>query len=245
MIILLFFILHWYASFFLQSFFYHRYTAHHHFIMSRNTEKFFYVACFLAHGSSYMSPFTYGVMHRLHHVHTDVEDDPHSPHFHPGLWGTMWQTRNSYNAIYKSKTFVEDKFKRDLPQWDAFDKIAHNWITRVVWILLYTSFYIAFAKAWWQYLLLPFTIIICTFQGAMINWWAHTFGYVNYKMPNTSKNVLPVDFLFIGDAYHNNHHKFPGRANNAHRWFEFDPIFQVTCLMQKVNIVQWKNQQPG
>lgn len=242
MVIIVFFILHWYASFFLQSFFYHRYTAHRHFTMSRATEKFFYIASFIVHGSSYMSPFTYGVLHRLHHMYTDVEGDPHSPAFHPGFWQTMWQTRNSYHGIYTGKTMVDEKLRKDLPQWPVFDKIAHNWIIRVMWIGLYILFYRSFATAWWQYLLLPFTIIMCTLQGTMINWWAHKYGYVNYPMNNTSKNILPVDFLFIGDAYHNNHHKFPGRAKNAHRWFEIDPIYHVTCLLNKLHIVKWKSQ---
>lgn len=241
MVILIFFIIHWYLSFFLQSFFYHRYTAHRHFIMTDKTEKFFYIASFLTHGSSYMSPYVYGIMHRLHHIHTDTEEDPHSPSYHPGFWGTMWQTRNSYHAIFKENVTVDAKLKKDLPRWDAFDKIAHNWLTRVFWIMLYTGFYIVFASAWWMYLLLPFTVIMCTFQGAIINWWAHTFGYVNYQMPNTSTNIMPIDFLFIGDAYHNNHHKFPGRANNAHRWFELDPIYYFTCLLGKLKIIAWKN----
>ena len=240
MIILLFFVLHWYASLFLQSFFYHRYTAHRHFTMPRKTEKFFHIASFLVHGSSYMSPFTYGIMHRLHHMHADTEEDPHSPVFHPGFWRTMWQTRNSYHAIHTGKTMFDKKLEKDLPRWDAFEKITHNWITRVCWIIVYVVFYMAFATVWCQYLLLPFTILMCTLQGAIVNWWAHKYGYVNYPMPNTSKNILPVDFLFMGDAYHNNHHKFPGRIKNAHRWFEVDAIYYVTWLLQKANVVQWK-----
>ena len=242
MIVIVFFIVHWYTSFFLQSFFYHRYTAHRHFFMSKNSEKFFYILCFIAHGSSYMSPYAYGIMHRLHHIHTDTEKDPHSPSYHPGFWGTMWQTRNSYHNIFIGKTIVDDKLAKDLPKWETFDKIAHNWLTRIAWITVYTFFYIAFASAWWMYLLLPLTIILCTFQGTMINWGAHTFGYMNYPMQNTSTNLIPVDILFVGDAYHNNHHKFPGRANNAHRWFEIDTIYHVTCLLEKVKVIKWRNQ---
>lgn len=237
----IFFIIHWYVAFFLQSFFHHRYAAHRHFEMSERTEKFFYIFCFLAHGSSYISPKVFGIMHRLHHMHTDTQDDPHSPSYHPGFFGTMLQTRNSYHHIFIGKTIVDEKYKKDLPHWDAFEKIAHNWITRICWIILYIGVYIALATQWWMYLLLPVTIALCTFQGTMINWWAHKYGYVNYEMKNTSKNVLPVDLLFIGDAYHNNHHKYPGRVKNSHRWFEIDPIYGVTCIFQKMNVVQWKS----
>ncbi len=241
MVIALLFILHWYLSFFLQSFFYHRYAAHKHFTMSRSVEKCFFVFCFLIHGSSYMSPAAYTVMHRLHHMHSDTHNDPHTPVFNKNFFATLIQTRNSYHAIYTRELGVDDKFLKDLTQWDAFEKIAHNWMTRILWILIYLSLYTWLATAWWQFLFLPLTIIMCSFQGAMINWWAHRFGYVNYETGDASKNILPVDFLFIGDAYHNNHHKYPGRVKNAHKWFEIDPIYHVTCFFVRMKIVTWKH----
>ena len=238
---MIFFTIHWYVSFFLQSFFHHRYAAHRHFEMSSTAEKYFYIFCFLAHGSSYISPYAYGIMHRLHHMHTDTLEDPHSPSYHPGFFGTMLQTRNSYNNIFIGKTIVNDKLKKDLPEWKSFEKFAHNWITRVGWSLLYVGIYFFLVTQWCMWLFLPITITLATFQGTIINWWAHKFGYVNYPMANTSTNILPFDFLFIGDAYHNNHHKFPGRVKNSHRWFEIDPIYGITCFLQKINVVKWRN----
>ncbi|MEO6135258.1 MAG: fatty acid desaturase [Ginsengibacter sp.] len=241
MIVPLFVATHWYTSFFLQSFFHHRYAAHRHFLMSERTGKFFFFLCFLAHGSSYMSPYAYGIMHRLHHIHTDTEEDPHSPHNEPNFFKLWFLTRNNYQKIYTNNLEVDSKLKKDLPTWEIFDRFASNWITRSCWIVLYITFYVAYSTSWWMYLLLPLTITMAAFQGTVINWWAHKFGYVNYKLKNTSKNILPVDFIFIGDAYHNNHHKFPGRPKNSNRWFETDLIYAITNLMSKLHIVQWKN----
>ena len=240
MIVCIFFVIHWYVSFFLQSFFHHRYAAHRHFLMSRTWERFFYILCFMVHGSSYISPYAYGIMHRLHHIHTDEEGDPHSPIKTPGFWATMWQTRNSYYNIFIGKTVVDDRLKKDLPEWRSFEKIAHNPLSRSFWIIIYTLFYIAFATAWWQFLLLPITMILATFQGTVINWWAHKYGYVNYPMHNDSKNILPFDLIFLGDAYHNNHHKYPGRTKNSQRWFEIDPTYYTICFLQKIKVVKWK-----
>jgi stearoyl-CoA desaturase (Delta-9 desaturase) len=244
MVILIFLVVHWYASFFLQSFFHHRYAAHHHFSMSRNWEKFFYISSFIVHGSSYISPYAFGIMHRLHHMHTDKQGDPHSPSDHPGFFAMLWETRNSYFNIYTGKTRVEDKLKKDLPKWKRFDKIAHNWVTKVAWALLYTVFYILFARRWWMYTFLPLTCALSSVQGTLINWWAHKFGYVNYPMDNTSKNIFPFDVIFCGDAYHNNHHKFPGRLNNSHRWFEVDFIYYTILCMHKMHVVRFKNRSP-
>lgn len=240
MIVVIFFLAHWYASLFFQSFFHHRYAAHRHFTMTKRWEKIFNICCFVTQGSSYISAYAYGIMHRLHHEHTDKPNDPHSPVNHPNFWRMMLETRNNYFDIYSGKTNVPEKIKNNLPEWHAFDKIAHNWITRVCWMALYLAFYLQFATSWWQYLLLPFTIIMGTLQGAAVNWWAHKFGYVNYAQDNDSKNILPLDFLFWGESYHNNHHHNPGRPNNAHRWFEFDMGWAVIKLFDRLKIIKLK-----
>ena len=238
MIVLIFFAFHWYTSLFIQSFFHHRYAAHRQFTMSPVWEKFFYVCSFLTQGSSYISPYAYGVMHRLHHMHTDTMHDPHSPVISPGFFTLLWNTRNYYYSTYSGKTSVEDKVKKDIPNWHAFDAVAHNWISRMGWIVGYTLFYVFFATNWWLFLLLPLTVIMASLQGAIVNWWAHKFGYVTYVMKNESKNILPVDLFFMGEAYHNNHHKYPGRLKNAHRWFEIDPTYCFIWCMNKLKIIR-------
>ncbi len=241
MIIFLFLILHWYLSLFFQSFFHHRYAAHGVCSMSKGWEKFFFIGCFISQGSSYISARSYGLMHRMHHAHTDEHEDPHSPHYSPNMFSLLLKTRNHYHDIYKGKIEVEKKFEKDLPEWAGFDKHAHTWYARVAWALIYIGFYIAFATEWWMWLLLPVTFAMGALQGLAINWWAHKFGYENYKLTNTSKNILPVDLLFIGEAYHNNHHKYPGRPNNATRWFEIDITYQIMRVMHFFKIISINN----
>jgi stearoyl-CoA desaturase (delta-9 desaturase) len=56
---------------------------------------------------------------------------------------------------------------------------------------------------------------------------------------DTSRNFLPVDFLMMGESYHNNHHKFGSRANfGGIRWHEVDPTFQVIRILDKLNIIR-------
>ncbi|MFN6946785.1 MAG: acyl-CoA desaturase, partial [Cytophagaceae bacterium] len=148
-------IVHWYSSLFFQSIFHHRYAAHGIFSMSRGWEKAFYIICFICQGSSYISARAYGIMHRLHHAHTDTELDPHSPRNTGNVFLMMWQTRNNYIDIYKGKTPVDEKFTKGLPQWDAFDKLAHNWISRLVWSAIYIALYVWLATEWWMFLFLP------------------------------------------------------------------------------------------
>jgi len=238
MALLLFIVIHWYCSLFFQSVFHHRYAAHAMFSMSKGWERVFYIGCFLTQGSSYISAGTYGLMHRLHHAHTDTEEDPHSPSNTPNVFAMMWETRNNYINLYTGKTTADDKYKKGLPEWAAFDKIVHNWIMRVIWIAVYIAIYAYLATAWWMFLFLPLTIAMGSFQGVAVNWWAHRFGYENFKMNNTSKNILPFDIIFWGEAYHNNHHKHPTTPNNATRWFEWDMGYQAMRLLHKLKIIR-------
>lgn len=242
MILLVLLVLHWYASLFFQSIFHHRYAAHRQFAMSKGWERIFFIGCFLTQGTSYISAYAYGVMHRMHHAHTDTDKDPHSPQNSKNIFGLLWQTRNSYRDIFIGKTVVPEKYTKDLPQWTAFDKIAHSFGAKVFWTAIYIATYMMLATQWWMYLLLPVTLAMGAVQGMVVNWWAHRFGYENYNMSNTSKNILPVDLLFWGEAYHNNHHKHPGRPNNAHRWFEYDTGYLAMTILHKLKIIRLKAQ---
>jgi stearoyl-CoA desaturase (delta-9 desaturase) len=107
MYILVFFVAHWYLSLLMQTFFLHRYAAHKMFTMSPFWEKFFYGLTFIFQGSSFLSPYAYGVMHRLHHAYADTEEDPHSPSFSSSLFDMMWKTKNYYNNANFSGKWVK------------------------------------------------------------------------------------------------------------------------------------------
>lgn len=238
MTVVIFFILLWYLSLFCQTFFLHRYAAHAMFRMSPQWEKFFYIFTFITQGSSYLSPYAYGVLHRLHHAYTDTENDPHSPSYTKGLFPLMLKTRNIYQDIFSGRLKVEPKFLTNLPNWRRFDLFASHNATRLSWGIAYTLFFFFFATAWWMWLLLPLTFIMGPLHGAIINYFAHKYGYRNYKNADTSKNILPVDLLMMGEGYHNNHHKFMGRANFGVKWFELDPTYPIILLFEKLKIIQ-------
>ena len=238
MVVLLFFVLHWYLSLFCQTFFLHRYAAHGAFRMSRAWEKFFFILTFITQGSSYMSARTYALLHRLHHAYTDTEDDPHSPTFSKNALDLMNQTRKKYADIYNHRIAVEEKFTKNLPDWPAFDRIAHPWFTRVLWIVAYTAFYVYFATAPWQFIFLPLTIAIGPVHGGIINWFAHKYGHTNFAMNNTSRNLFYIDVLMLGEAYHNNHHKFPSSINFGVKRNEIDPIYFIILLFNRLGIIR-------
>jgi stearoyl-CoA desaturase (delta-9 desaturase) len=236
----LFFVAIWYLSLFTQTFFHHRYSAHGMYTMNKFWEKVFYVLTWLFQGSSYLSPYAYGIMHRYHHAYADTDKDPHSPLYSKNLWDMMWKTKIEYSAIAKHQKPVEERFSRNLPYWKFMENIADTWINRLFFVGLYVLFFLKFANHWYEWILLPFIILMAPVHGAIINWFAHKYGYVNEKVGDTSKNLLPLDFLMLGESYHNNHHKFGGRPNFGVKWHEIDPIYPFILLFNALGIIKLK-----
>lgn len=239
-VIYLFLVL-WYGGLFFQTFFLHRYAAHQSFTMSKTAEKLTYVLTWLFQGSNYLSAYGYGVMHRMHHAYADTEKDPHSPKYDENVLKMMWKTKSIYQNINTKKVDVDAKFTKNVPQWSKFDKIASSKTSRIIWTILYILFFLKFATTWWLWLFLPIIVLMAPIHGVIINWYAHIYGYVNFKVKDTSKNLLPFDFLMMGEAYHNNHHKHGNRANFGIRWFEFDPTYFIMRILNKLNFIKLKN----
>jgi stearoyl-CoA desaturase (Delta-9 desaturase) len=240
MAIFIFFVAHWYLSLFAQTFFLHRYSAHKMFTMGPITEKVFYWLTYIFQGSSFLSPYAYGVMHRLHHAHADTAEDPHSPSFSKNLFDMMWKTKNYYQEIVHKVDHIEAKFKKNVPNWVFMEKLGDSWVSRLGWGVAYILFYYYFAESYWVFLLLPIHFLMGPVHGVIINWFAHKYGYRNYDVDDTAKNLLPIDFLMMGESYHNNHHKFGGRANFGIKWHEFDPTYPVIKLLSFMKIIKLK-----
>jgi len=240
MYILIFFLAHWYLSLFAQTFYLHRYAAHQMFTMNKFWEKFFYFFTWVFQGSSFLSPKAYGIMHRLHHAYADTDKDPHSPMYSKNLFDMMKKTLVVYLSVLNDTKIMDDKFKKGVPYWPSFEKVAGSWIVRIAWGVFYFLFYYQYATHWWMYLLLPIHFLMGPVHGAIINWFAHKYGYVSFKVNDTAKNLLPIDFLMMGESYHNNHHKYGGRANFGKKWHEFDPTYPLIYLFNLLGIIHLK-----
>lgn len=237
-VIIVFFVVHWYLSLFSQTFFQHRYAAHKAFDMSKGWERFFFIVAYITQGSSYLSPKAYGIMHRVHHAYTDTELDPHSPAYDKNLLAMMWRTKKTYSGILDGSIKIDEKFTKNVPEWNWFDKWGNSNISRLLWIALYVWIYTAFAPSYWFFLLIPIHIAMGPIHGVIINWFAHKYGAVNFETDNTSKNLFKLDVLMFGEGYHNNHHKFPSRTNFAARKGEFDLCYPIIKVLDKMKVIR-------
>ena len=240
MVILIFVLVLWYGGLFFQSFFLHRYAAHQVFTMSKTMERITFVLTWVFQGSSYLSAYGYGIMHRMHHAYTDTEKDPHSPSHDANLFAMMWKTKTIYQDINLQRIAIDQRFMKNVPQWKSFDQFASSRFSRLLWIAVYITFFIVFVTSLWQWLLLPVILLMAPIHGVIINWFGHIYGYENYTMKNTSKNLFHFDFLMMGEGYHNNHHKNSSNANFGVKWHEVDITYLIIRLLNAVGCIQLK-----
>ena len=237
--IIVFFVAHYSASIFMQSFFMHRYASHRMFTMSKGWEKFFHLLAYVSMGASYLVPSAYAILHRQHHAFSDTERDPHSPRMYPNPFTLMLHTKHRYDAYAKGRELPEERFMGGYPEWKTLDRMSQSWFVRMAWVAFYTLFYVHFATAWWQFLLLPAHFLMGPMHGVMVNWWGHRFGYKTFDNGDVSRNTLPVDVLTMGELYQNNHHKYAMSPNFAVRWFELDLCYQGIRVLALLRIISF------
>lgn len=237
-LILGFFVAHWAAAAFMQSFFLHRYGAHAQFSLSKRWERFFYLATYVALGSSFLPPRAYALLHRQHHAYSDTPRDPHSPANHRGPIGLMLATRRAFDDLAHRRTTPEPRFEGGYPEWRFIDRLGW-WIPgQVAWGAAYTLFYVAFAPTPWLFLLLPVHFLMGPIHGFLVNWCGHRYGYRNFATRDGSRNVLPIELLVMGEMMQNNHHRHPMRTSFAARRFELDPTGLAIRALAALRIVR-------
>lgn len=285
-VILSLLIVHWYISLFGQTFFHHRYWSHTMFTMNKFWERFFYIFTYIAQGASYLSPRTYAVMHRLHHHHSDTEQDPHSPRYFKTILALMWSMKKRYafllrydpalseekkrrlaRRILKKEgqswfyklTRLDSEFLQDLPKKSKWDKAGDSYYARVAWGALYAIPYYFIAaylfehgleSYWWLLLAYPVHFFMGPIQGTIVNWFGHSWGYQNYDNHDDSTNsVIRIvigkikiawDIFLLGELFQNNHHHNAKSPNFAAAAGEWDPLYPLLKLLDKLNIIQFK-----
>jgi stearoyl-CoA desaturase (delta-9 desaturase) len=160
--------------------------------------------------------------HRKHHAHSDDDGDPHSPHVgrngkHAGRIVGLWWSHMGW--LFRTKGMERGElWGRDLfedPVIRRVDRLYMVWVGLSVGI----PFLIGFAvrgsvSAGVETLVWAGLIRIFLFQHSTwcINSVCHTFGRRTYRTDDHSRNVWLLALPSFGEAWHNNHHAFPGSA---------------------------------
>ena len=184
----------------------HRYYSHRAFKTSLFGERVLLISSIF---TSLGSPAMWCSVHRLHHVTSDTDKDPHNPA--RGVlktWFALWPMQRI------PKRFVVPFLKS--PDM----KFVHKYYFALNWIVLIALCFISIPLAGFLYCL---PAIGCFHGAAAIGVLPHKFGYRTYEVDDLSRNNVLAAVLSLGEGWHNNHHANPGRWWQGEEWWEIDP----------------------
>ena len=173
-------------------------------------------------------------IHRKHHQAADTEADPHSPKIY-GIWRVLFGGAFLYHEASKNKDMVntlgvgtpDDWMERNIYSAHSrlgigilllFNLWLFGWVGAIVWGI--------------QMIWIPF------WAAGVINGLAHWWGYRNYNVKDTSRNLTPLAFWIGGEELHNNHHGDGTSAKFSKRWYEFDIGWTYITVLQFLRLAK-------
>lgn len=185
----------------------HRYFSHKSFKTKPWKERILLWSTVL---TSVGSPAHWCSIHRLHHVTSDTDKDPHNPE----IMGNFKTWLGIWKPVEIPKRFVIPFLKTKEMRF------VSNYY-------FYLSFGLLIALALIDIRLAGFVYAIPAcgcFHGAQaIGVLPHRWGYRRYDIPDKSHNNWLAAILALGEGWHNNHHAHPGRWWQGETWWEIDP----------------------
>ena len=217
---------------------YHRYFSHKTFKTSRIAQ--LVMATF---GCAQMQggPLIWSAIHRHHHSTSDTPDDLHSPirGFYESHYGWLMNAR-TYEIGYGTPLKDLARFK-ELVWLDRYNFVPIVGYFAALWLSghLYAMFNSAthvdglFVLMWGGVV----RVVAVWHVTWSVNSVCHVWGKRPFKTPERSRNNLWVAMLSLGEGWHNNHHKFPFKAQSGVGWKQPDISYCFIWLMSKVGIV--------
>jgi stearoyl-CoA desaturase (delta-9 desaturase) len=183
----------------------------------------------MAQASAQKGILWWAANHRDHHIHSDEEEDLHSPVLR-GFWYSHmgWIFDPSTQGYNPRKVADFGKF----PELRFLDK--HHWIpTASIGILIFALG--GLSAFVWGYL---FTII-CLYQASYcVNSLAHVYGSRRFETTDHSRNNFWLAVITLGEGWHNNHHHCKSSCRQGYKWYEIDMTFYLLTVLSWVGIVK-------
>ncbi|BAY80981.1 stearoyl-CoA 9-desaturase [Calothrix parasitica NIES-267] len=167
--------------------------------------------------------------HRLHHLYSDQERDPHNSR--KGFWWChiSW-------LMHTVPTLSErPRYTKDIAD-DKFYQFCHRYYLELqvaLGVILYLL-------GGWSFVI--WGIFVRLFVGIhstmFVNSACHMIGYRSHETEDNSTNCWWVALLTFGEGWHNNHHAFQYSARHGLRWWEIDMIWTTIQLLELVGLAK-------
>ena len=179
-------------------------------------------------------------VHRKHHAHTEVTEDPHSPYVH-GINKVLWQGAELYREAAIEPNIVEEYGHGTPNDWierNLYSKYSYLGISllMVIFVLLFGPIGITYWAI--QMVWIPF------FAAGVINGACHYWGYRNFEPEDGSTNITNIGILIGGEELHNNHHAYPSSAKFSVQWWEFDIGWMYIRILSALGLADIKKVAP-
>ena len=170
--------------------------------------------------------------HRLHHMHTDQELDPHSAS--KGFWWShiLWM-------VYPyAKFFDYDQYSRYAPEL-ARDPV-YQWLNRYYLLLQIPLGLVLYGLGGWSFVMYGIFLraVLLWHSTWFINSVTHLWGYRTFSTHDNSRNLWWAAILTYGEGWHNNHHAYPQVARAGWHWWEIDVTWWAIWLLQTLGLAQ-------
>lgn len=170
----------------------------------------------------------WAIQHKVHHMYSDTEYDPHG--HGRGFWYTMytWTFEQGLNQQF----YLQHRFAKRLAIEHARDPFF-NFFNQHHYHIIYT---------WCLVLVLIDPVLLTMYAAAyavdfarlgLVNWFCHRGGYRNFDTKDQSTNNLVLGWIGMGFGWHNNHHANPGKLILTEKWWELDVEGYIGWLLSK------------
>jgi len=209
---------------------YHRLLSHRSFQVPKWLE---YTIAFIGALALQGGPIFWVAGHRLHHAHTeDEQDDPYSAR--RGFWWShmLWM-------LYPCERFFDYeqycKYAPDLAR-DPF----YRWLNRNFLLLQIPLGIALYSLGSWSFVIYGIFLraVLLWHSTWLINSVTHMWGYRTFEVADNSRNLWWAAILTYGEGWHNNHHAHPRVARAGWQWWEIDMTWWAIWLLKTVGLAK-------
>ncbi len=180
-----------------------------------------------------LDPKGWSVMHRMHHVHSDTPDDPHSP-LNVGLLGIGLEQLRSYERVLRGLGREDAKYTDHAAGMD----FELSWLNRNgLWYVPYVlhaaiGVVLGLTIGWLLGAAYFVGMASHPVQGGLVNALGHAVGGRNFDTDDNSRNNWLVALFIVGEGLQNNHHQYPRSAKFSYRGWEPDFGFLACRVLE-------------
>lgn len=172
-------------------------------------------------------PFEWIGMHRIHHLYSDQDLDPHDSK--KGFW---WSHLGWMLHEAPAQEMVP-RFIKDIADDPVYQFLQKN----MIWVQVALGVVLLLLGGWpfviWGIFVRVVLVYHCTW---LVNSATHKFGYRSHESGDDSTNCWWVALLVFGEGWHNNHHAYQYSARHGLQWWEFDLTWLTIRFLQMLGL---------